>query len=175
MTFEVPSRYLSAFIKMADACRHIDTTAEHVAAMLDSPDVDVVIALWRDPDAPAGIRVWVAKGLPVLEAVIDRGSIATLPMVAFWLRDANMRSPSKHRLLVLRTRDAHCARRARRVRARVGPRRARGKAASGRRMVGRRACRPACSQARAAHRLSRQASVLSAASAIGGLCLRATT
>jgi hypothetical protein len=33
MTFEVPSRFLSAFIKMADACRHIDTTAEHVAAM----------------------------------------------------------------------------------------------------------------------------------------------
>jgi hypothetical protein len=27
MTFEVPSRFLSAFIKMADACRHIDTTA----------------------------------------------------------------------------------------------------------------------------------------------------
>ena len=52
MTFEVPSRYLSAFIKMADACRHIDTTAEHVAAMLDSPDVDVVIALWRDPVPP---------------------------------------------------------------------------------------------------------------------------
>ena len=50
-------RYLSAFIKMADACRHIDTTAEHVAAMLSSPDVDVVIALWRDPDAPGGIDV----------------------------------------------------------------------------------------------------------------------
>jgi hypothetical protein len=60
MTFEVPSRYLSAFIKMADACRHIDTTAEHVAAMLNSPNVDVVIALWRDPDAPRGIGVWVA-------------------------------------------------------------------------------------------------------------------
>jgi hypothetical protein len=27
MTFEVHSRFLSAFIKMADACRHIDTTA----------------------------------------------------------------------------------------------------------------------------------------------------
>jgi hypothetical protein len=81
MTFEVPS------IKMADACGHIDTTAEHVAAMLNSPHVDVVIALWRDPDAPGGIGVWVAKGLPVLEAVIDRGSIATLPMIAFWLRD----------------------------------------------------------------------------------------
>ena len=52
ITFEVPSRYLSAFIKMADACRHIDTTAEHVGALLSSPDVDVVIALWRDPDAP---------------------------------------------------------------------------------------------------------------------------
>jgi len=87
MTFELPSRYLSAFIKMADACRHIDTTGEHVAAMLNSPHVDVVIALWRDPDAPGGIGVWVAKGLPVLEAVIDRGSIAMLPMVAFWLRD----------------------------------------------------------------------------------------
>jgi hypothetical protein len=87
MTFELPSRYLSAFIKMADACRHIDTTGEHVAAMLNSPHVDVVIALWRDPDAPGGIGVWVAKGLPVLEAVIDRGSIATLPMIAFWLRD----------------------------------------------------------------------------------------
>jgi hypothetical protein len=80
-------RYLAAFIKMADACRHIDTTAEHVAAMLGSPDVDVVIALWRDPDAPGGIGVWVVKGLPVLEAVVDRGSIATLPMIAFWLRD----------------------------------------------------------------------------------------
>ena len=55
MTFELPSRYLSAFIKMADACRHIDTTGEHVAAMLNSPHVDVVIALWRDPDAPGGI------------------------------------------------------------------------------------------------------------------------
>jgi hypothetical protein len=44
ITFEVPSRYLSAFIKMADACRHIDTTAEHVAAMLNSPHVDVVIS-----------------------------------------------------------------------------------------------------------------------------------
>ena len=55
MTFEVPSRFLSAFIKMADASRHIDTTAEHVAAMLNSPHVDVVIALWRDPDAPGGI------------------------------------------------------------------------------------------------------------------------
>jgi hypothetical protein len=87
MTFEVPSRYLSAFIKMADACRHTDTTAEHVAAMINSPHVDVVIALWRDPDAPGGIGVWVAKGLPVLEAVIDRGSIATLPTTAFWLRD----------------------------------------------------------------------------------------
>ena len=65
----------------------IDTTAEHVAAMLDSPDVDVVIALWRDPEAPGGIGVWVAKGLPVLEAIIERGSIATLPTVAFWLRD----------------------------------------------------------------------------------------
>jgi hypothetical protein len=52
--------------------------------MLNSPHVDVVIALWRDPDAPGD---WVAKGLPVLEAVIDRGSIATLPMIAFWLRD----------------------------------------------------------------------------------------
>jgi hypothetical protein len=87
MTFEVPSRYLSAFIKMADACRDIDTTTEHVAAMLNSPHVDVVIALWRDPDAAGGTGVWVAKGLPVLEAVIDRGSIATLPMIAFWLRD----------------------------------------------------------------------------------------
>ena len=37
---------------MADACGHIETTAEHLAAMLNSPDVDVVIALWRDPDAP---------------------------------------------------------------------------------------------------------------------------
>ena len=113
MTFELPSRYLSAFIKMADACRHIDTTGEHVAAMLNSPHVDVVIALWRDPDAPGGIGVWVAKGLPVLEAVIDRGSIATLPMIAFWLRDR------EHALAiepVLRTRDAHCARRARRIR-----------------------------------------------------------
>jgi len=77
MTFELPSRYLSAFIKMADACRHIDTTGEHVAAMLNR----------RDPDAPGGIGVWVAKGPPVLEAVIDRGSIATLPMIAFCLRD----------------------------------------------------------------------------------------
>ena len=113
MTFEVPSRFLSAFIKMADASRHIDTTAEHVAAMLNSPHVDVVIALWRDPDAPGGIGVWVVKGLPVLEAVIDRGSIATLPMIAFWLRDR------EHALAiepVLRTRDAHCARRARRIR-----------------------------------------------------------
>ncbi len=55
MTVEVPSRYL--VIKMADACRHIDTTAEHVAAMLNSPHVDVVIALWRDPDAPRGYRL----------------------------------------------------------------------------------------------------------------------
>jgi hypothetical protein len=55
--------------------------------LLNSPNVDVVIALWRDSDAPGGIGVWVAKGLLVLEAVIDRGSIATLPMVAFWLRD----------------------------------------------------------------------------------------
>ena len=45
MTVEVPSRYLWAFIKMADACRHIDTTAEHIAAMLTSPHVDVAIAL----------------------------------------------------------------------------------------------------------------------------------
>jgi len=35
MTFEVPSRFLSAFIKMAYACQHINTTAERVAAMLD--------------------------------------------------------------------------------------------------------------------------------------------
>ena len=54
---------------MADACRHIDTTAEQVAAMLDDPRVDVVVALWRDPGAPKGIGVWVAKGLPVLEAI----------------------------------------------------------------------------------------------------------
>jgi hypothetical protein len=27
--------------------------------------------------------VWVAKGLSVLDAVIDRGNIATLPMIAF--------------------------------------------------------------------------------------------
>jgi hypothetical protein len=75
------------FIKMADAGPHIDTTAEHVTAMLNSPHVDVAIALWRDSDAPRGIGVWVAKGLPILEAIIDRGSVATLPMVAFWLRD----------------------------------------------------------------------------------------
>ena len=56
MTFEVPGRFLSAFIKMADACGHIETTAEHLAAMLNSPDVDVVIALWRDPDAPGGLE-----------------------------------------------------------------------------------------------------------------------
>jgi hypothetical protein len=87
MTFEVPSRYLSVFIKMADASPHIDTTAEHVTAMLNCPHVDVAIALWRDSDAPGGIGVWVAKGLPILEAIIDRGSVATLPMVAFWLRD----------------------------------------------------------------------------------------
>jgi hypothetical protein len=36
---------------------------------------------------PGGIGFWVAKGLSVLEAVINRGSIATLPMVVFWLRD----------------------------------------------------------------------------------------
>jgi hypothetical protein len=34
MTFEVPGRFLSAFIKMADACRQIDTTAEQLAALL---------------------------------------------------------------------------------------------------------------------------------------------
>jgi hypothetical protein len=65
--------------------------------MLNSPHVDVVIALWRDPDAPGGIGVWVAKGLPVLEAVIDRGSIATLPMVAFWLNCARAGSPNSTR------------------------------------------------------------------------------
>ena len=42
--------------QMADACGHIETTAEHLAAMLNSPDVDVVIALWRDPDAPGGLE-----------------------------------------------------------------------------------------------------------------------
>jgi hypothetical protein len=55
--------------------------------MLDDPRVDVVVARWRDPGAPTGIGVWVAKGLPVLEAIIERGSIATLPTVAFWRRD----------------------------------------------------------------------------------------
>jgi hypothetical protein len=39
------------------------------------------------PENPDAHRRWVAKGLPVLEAVIDRGSIATLLMIAFWLRD----------------------------------------------------------------------------------------
>jgi hypothetical protein len=87
MTFEVPGRFLSEFIKMADAWRHTDTTAEQVAALLDDPRVDVVVALWRDPDASKGVGVWVAKGLPVLEAIIERGRIATLPTVAFWLRD----------------------------------------------------------------------------------------
>ena len=76
----------------------------------------IVIALWRDPDALGGIGVWAAKGLPVLEAVIDRGSIPRCPWSRFGCATANMRSPSKHRLLVLRTRDVHCARRARRIR-----------------------------------------------------------
>jgi len=57
MTFEVPGRFLSTFIKMADACRHTDTTAEQVAALLDDPRVDVVVALWRDPDASKGVGV----------------------------------------------------------------------------------------------------------------------
>ncbi len=79
MTFEVPGRFLSAFIKMADACRHTEPTAEQVAALLDDPRVDVVVALWRDPDASKGIGVWVAKGLPVLEAIIERGDIGRPP------------------------------------------------------------------------------------------------
>src|ERR1700747_852772 len=87
MTFAVPGRVVSELIRMVDAGRHTDTTAEQVAALLDDPRVDVVVALWRDPDASKGIGVWVAKGLPVLEAIIERGRIATLPTGAFWLAD----------------------------------------------------------------------------------------
>jgi hypothetical protein len=55
--------------------------------LLDRGQPGCCDTLWRDSGAPGGIGVWGAKGLPILEAIIDRGSVATLPMVAFWLRD----------------------------------------------------------------------------------------
>jgi predicted outer membrane lipoprotein len=33
---------------LANRCRHIETTAEHIAGMIDAPHVDVVTALWTD-------------------------------------------------------------------------------------------------------------------------------
>jgi hypothetical protein len=75
------------FLGSARAPDSEDFRSAQVAALLNDPRGDVVVALWRDPDASKGVGVWVAKGLPVLEAIIERGSIATLPTVAFWLRD----------------------------------------------------------------------------------------
>ena len=37
-----------ALIELANRCRHIETTAEHIAGMIDAPHVDVVTALWTD-------------------------------------------------------------------------------------------------------------------------------
>src|SRR5262249_9580356 len=83
----MPAGHLKAFMAIADECRHIDTTAEHVRGMLEAADLDVAVALWPDLRAPSGVNAWVIKGRPILEAVVDRDKQAPLAMTAFWLRD----------------------------------------------------------------------------------------
>jgi hypothetical protein len=85
--YKAPSAHRRLFVWLADQGRHIDTTSQHIAAMLGATYVDVVVALWRDPSAPDGVNIWVAKGLPLLEATVARDRSAQLATVAFWLRD----------------------------------------------------------------------------------------
>ena len=68
--------HLPAFIPMAEPCREIDPTAEHVAGMLADAYVDVVVALWPKLSAPDGVGLWVVKGRAILEAVVKNRSIA---------------------------------------------------------------------------------------------------
>src|SRR6266576_2807391 len=104
MKLEVHSRYLSVFIKMADASPHIDTTAEHVTAMLNSPHVDVAIALWRDSDAPGVLGAGSLKAFQFSKPLSIGAAWPRYPCSRSGYVTASTRSLSKLRLLVLRTR-----------------------------------------------------------------------
>src|SRR5262249_35864992 len=86
-TYEIPEQHLQYFMSMADKSRHVDTTSEHVASMLEDPNVDVVVALWTDVSVAGGVATWVVKGLPILKAVVDNDQAAEIGVIAFWLRD----------------------------------------------------------------------------------------
>jgi hypothetical protein len=67
-------------IGLANQSRHIETTAEHIVGMIDSPRVDVVTAIWAPPNETA---VWIVKGADLVRSRV--GKIRGL--IAFWLRD----------------------------------------------------------------------------------------
>lgn len=71
-------------IEEANRSRHIDTTAEHIAAMIDADDVDLVVAIWTDVTEPAGIANLVFKGADLLPRA--GGKRRKLNLVVFWLR-----------------------------------------------------------------------------------------
>jgi len=57
------------------------------SSLLESSHPSKKIRLSGDRRGVYVRRQAAAAGRPVLEAIIDRCSVATLPMVAFWLRD----------------------------------------------------------------------------------------
>jgi hypothetical protein len=74
-------------VERANESRHIKTTAKHVSAMIDSPNVDLVAALWPDPTEPHGAGITLVKGIDLIEKLKEKKRCATLATVAFWLRD----------------------------------------------------------------------------------------
>jgi hypothetical protein len=75
-------------VELANGSRHIETTTEHVAAMIDAPHVDLVIAIWSDPTEPGGVATWIVKGRDLLESIVNkRRRRRCVSQVTFWLRN----------------------------------------------------------------------------------------
>jgi hypothetical protein len=67
--------------------KDIEIDAEHIAAMIDDPDLELLVAIWTDLREPGGLAMAALKGADVLEACDATGRGRMLSAIAFWVRN----------------------------------------------------------------------------------------
>jgi hypothetical protein len=65
----------------------IKIDAEHIAAMIDDPDLELLVAIWTDLREPGGLAMAALKGADVMEGCHATGRRRALSAIAFWVRN----------------------------------------------------------------------------------------
>jgi hypothetical protein len=80
---------LAPLVEAANRVRADDfkVGAEEIAAMIDDPDLELLVGLWTDLREPSGIAAAALKGTDIVEECNARGRSRTLSTFAFWLRN----------------------------------------------------------------------------------------